>query len=176
MEQQRTSTNEQPERVECPSCLLRLSLLQAQVEKVEKLLYCIKDTLNFKEACRYTGLSDSQLYKLTKTGKVPHYKPSGKLLFFSKRELDGWLCRNHECGELPTLDERNSSSNSKPFIPGIFKSVSNRLYSFWRIISISSAASVQVSQCIPSWEYISFSIRSNTSSLSMATTSWNLLL
>lgn len=45
--------------------------------------------------------SDSQLYKLTKTGKVPHYKPSGKLLFFSKRELDGWLCRNHECGESP---------------------------------------------------------------------------
>ena len=85
MVQQRTATNEQPEeRVECPSCLLRLSLLQAQVEKVEKLLYCIKDTLNFKEACRYTGLSDSQLYKLTKTGKVPHYKPSGKLLFFSK--------------------------------------------------------------------------------------------
>ena len=61
---------------------------------MEKLLYCIKDTLNFKEACRYTGLSDSQLYK-----------PSGKLLFFSKRELDGWLCRNHECGELPCLDE-----------------------------------------------------------------------
>ena len=105
MEQQRTATNEQPERVECPSCLLRLSLLQAQVEKVEKLLYCIKDTLNFKEACRYTGLSDSQLYKLTKAGKVPHYKPSGKLLFFSKRELDGWLCRNHEIGELPCLDE-----------------------------------------------------------------------
>lgn len=64
----------------------------------------------------------------------------------------------------------------RTFISGIFKSVSNRLYSFWRIISISSAASVQVSQCIPSWEYISFSIRSNTSSLSMATTSWNLLL
>lgn len=81
MEQQRIATNEQSERVECPSCLLKLSLLQAQVEKVEKLLYCIKDTLNFKEACRYTGLSDSQLYKLTKTGKVPHYKPSGKLLF-----------------------------------------------------------------------------------------------
>ena len=71
MEQQRTATNEQPERVECPSCLLRLSLLQAQVEKVEKLLYCIK----------------------------------GKLLFFSKRELDGWLCRNHEIGELACLDE-----------------------------------------------------------------------
>ena len=43
--------NSQKRRVESPSCLLRLSLLQAQVEKVEKLLYCIKDTLNFKEAC-----------------------------------------------------------------------------------------------------------------------------
>ena len=61
MEQQSIATKEQPERVECPSCLLKMSLLQAQVEKVEKLLYCIKDTLNFKEACRYTGLSDSQL-------------------------------------------------------------------------------------------------------------------
>ena len=105
MEQQRIATNEQSERVECTSCLLKLSLLQAQVEKVEKLLYCITDTLNFKEACRYTGLSDSQLYKLTKAGKVPHYKPSGKLLFFSKRELDGWLCRNHEYGESPCREE-----------------------------------------------------------------------
>ena len=97
--------SEQPERVECSSCLLKLSLLQGQMEKGEKLLYCIKATLNSKRAGRYTGLSDSQLYKLTKAGKVPHYKPSGKLLFFSKRELDGWLCRNHECGDLPCLEE-----------------------------------------------------------------------
>ena len=90
MEQQRTATNEQPERVGCPSCLLRLSLLQTQVEKVEKLLYCIKDTLNFKEACRHTGLSDSQLYKLTKAGKVDRSKPSRKLLYFRQRALTGW--------------------------------------------------------------------------------------
>ena len=105
MEQQSIVTNERPGRVECPSCLLKLSLIQAQVEKVEKMLYCIKDTLNFKEACLYTGLSGSQLYKLAKDGTTPHYKPSGTLLFFSKRELDGWLCRNHECGELAGPDE-----------------------------------------------------------------------
>ena len=80
--------------------MLKLSLIQAQVENVEKMLYCIKDTLNFKEACLYTGLSSSQLYKLANAGKVPHYKPSGKLLFFSKRELDGWLCRNQEDANL----------------------------------------------------------------------------
>ena len=78
--------------------------------------------------------------------------------------------------ELPTLEVRNSSSNSKPFISGIFRSVRRRLYSFFRISSISSAALVQVSQCIPSCAYISFSIRSSTSSLSMATTSWNVWL
>ena len=72
--------------------------------------------------------------------------------------------------ELPTLEDRNSSSNSKPFILGIFRSVSNKLYSFRRTISISSPVSVQVSQCIPSCAYISFSIRSSTSSLSMAAT------
>lgn len=94
------------ERNGCSSCLLKLSLMQAQIENVEKMLYCIKDTLNFKEACLYTGLSNSQLYKLAKNGNIPHYKPSGKLLFFSRRELDGWLCRNQEDG-LPENMEQN---------------------------------------------------------------------
>lgn len=101
MEQETTKKSKQRG---CSSCLLKLSLIQAQVENMEKMLYCIKDTLNFKEACLYTGLSSSQLYKLANAGKVPHYKPSGKLLFFSKRELDGWLCRNQEDGSL-ALDE-----------------------------------------------------------------------
>ena len=78
--------------------------------------------------------------------------------------------------ELPTLEVRSSSNSSKPFISGIFKSVRSRLYSFRRIISISSATSVQVSQCIPSCAYISFSIRRSTLSLSMATISWSVRL
>lgn len=76
--------------------------------------------------------------------------------------------------ELPTLDERNSSSSSKPLISGIFRSVRSRLYSFFRISSISTETLVQVSQCIPSWAYISFNIRRSTSSLSMAITSWQI--
>ena len=42
----------------------------------------------------YMGLSRSQLYKLAKNGHIPHYRPSGKLLYFNKQELDEWLCRN----------------------------------------------------------------------------------
>ncbi len=79
-----------------PSCFLKLSQIQTQLERVEKMLYSVKGTLNFKEACLYTGLSDSQLYKLAKSGKIPHYKPSGKLIYFNRLELEEWLCRNKQ--------------------------------------------------------------------------------
>ena len=69
--------NQQEERncvaVSCSSCFLKLSMLQKQTEKIENMLFCIKKTLNFKEACLYMGLSRSQ---------------------FNKQELDEWLCRN----------------------------------------------------------------------------------
>lgn len=78
--------NQQEERncvaVSCSSCFLKLSMLQKQTEKIENMLFCIKKTLNFKEACLYMGLSRSQLYKLAKNGHIPHYRPSGKLLYF----------------------------------------------------------------------------------------------
>lgn len=68
--------NQQEERncvaVSCSSCFLKLSMLQKQTEKIENMLFCIKKTLNFKEACLYMGLSRSQLYKLAKNGHIPH--------------------------------------------------------------------------------------------------------
>lgn len=82
------------------SCFLKLSQLQTQLERVEKLLFCIKGILSFKEACIYTGLSNSQLYKLAKSEKIPHYKPGGKLIYFKRHELEEWLCQNKlECME-----------------------------------------------------------------------------
>lgn len=50
--------------------------------------------LTFDEACRYLGVSESLLYKLTSTKDVPHFKPRGKMLYFSKAELDAWLSQN----------------------------------------------------------------------------------
>lgn len=79
----------------CSTCLLKLSYIIARIEKIESALYCIKGTLNFKEAREYLGLSNSQLYKLTRNGDIPHYKPTGKLIYFNKQELDEWACQNH---------------------------------------------------------------------------------
>ena len=50
--------------------------------------------LNFEEAADYLSLSKSYLYKLTCSGKIGHYKPSGKRIYFSKSELNDWLFRN----------------------------------------------------------------------------------
>lgn len=53
-----------------------------------------KEVLTFKEACIYTGLSESALYKKTMAGEIPYYKPTGKLLYFNRQELGQWLQQN----------------------------------------------------------------------------------
>ena len=84
----------------CSSCFLRLSAMQSQIDRLERMLSYSKETLNFKEACLYTGLSSSQLYKLLNGKEIPHYKPHGKLIFFNRKELDNWLCSNKRSIEL----------------------------------------------------------------------------
>jgi DNA binding domain, excisionase family len=53
-----------------------------------------KSVLTFSEAANYAGFSKSTLYKLTSGRKIPHYKPSGKMVFFEREELDRWLLSN----------------------------------------------------------------------------------
>lgn len=64
----------------------------SKLESLENLLKKKDDRpLNFKEACAYLGFAPSYLYKLTYRKVIPHYKPTGKVLFFSKNELDEWI-------------------------------------------------------------------------------------
>lgn len=53
-----------------------------------------KNILSFVEAAAYTGFAESYLYKLTSARKIPHYKPTGRKLFFKRDELDAWILRN----------------------------------------------------------------------------------
>lgn len=65
------------------------------LEKLNKLENIIKKNenkpLNFNEAATYLGFRPSYLYKLTHRKLIRFYKPSGKMLFFSKTELDEWI-------------------------------------------------------------------------------------
>ncbi|MET6989730.1 helix-turn-helix domain-containing protein [Sediminicola arcticus] len=69
-------------------------LILDRLNRLEKLLVGQKEVMTFDEACDYTGISRSYLYKLTAKGKIPHSKPNGKLLFFEKTKLVNWLLQN----------------------------------------------------------------------------------
>lgn len=70
------------------------SLILERFNRLEKMLAGQKEVLTFNEACDYTGISRSYLYKLTSSGKIPHSKPNGKMLFFEKSKLVEWLLQN----------------------------------------------------------------------------------
>ncbi len=74
--------------------IMNLKELEIRLIRIESLLTCQKMILNLKEAAFYIGLSQSYLYKLTSSRRIPCYKPLGKFLYFKKDELDNWLLRN----------------------------------------------------------------------------------
>jgi excisionase family DNA binding protein len=55
-----------------------------------------KKVLNFEEACEYTAFRASYLYKLTSSGRIPHYKPYGKMIFFNREELESFLIQQSQ--------------------------------------------------------------------------------
>lgn len=53
-----------------------------------------KEILTLNELAEYTGFSKSHIYKLTHRNEIPHYKPSGKVIFFKLSEINEWLLQN----------------------------------------------------------------------------------
>ena len=69
-------------------------LIEKRLENIEKLLLGQKDVFTFEECCLYTGISRTYMYKLTCTNRIPYFKPHGKIIYFSKAEIDAWLMKN----------------------------------------------------------------------------------
>lgn len=67
------------------------------LEEIKSLLRRQNDQpLNFNQAAQYLGFSHSYLYKLTSRKIIPCHRPTGKMLFFSKVELDEWIFRKEQ--------------------------------------------------------------------------------
>ena len=64
-----------------------------------------KNILTVDEVINYTGFSQKQIYKLTSTRAIPHYKPSGRKLFFKKDELDEWITQGRVKPLSEVIDE-----------------------------------------------------------------------
>ncbi|WP_165021186.1 helix-turn-helix domain-containing protein [Dysgonomonas sp. ZJ279] len=69
-------------------------IIEKRLDKIESLLIGQKDVFTFDECCQYTGISKTYMYKLTCSNRVPHFKPHGKTIYFSKSEIDNWLLKN----------------------------------------------------------------------------------
>lgn len=53
-----------------------------------------KNYLNVDDMCNYTGLSKAIIYRKMKEKALPFSKPSGKMAFFKKSDVDEWLGSN----------------------------------------------------------------------------------
>lgn len=60
-----------------------------------------EDIMNSEQTAEFLGISTSTLAKYTSARQIPHYKPTGGKLFFSKIELCRWIAK----GRVPTFDE-----------------------------------------------------------------------
>ena len=67
----------------------------AELAELKRLtLLAAKNVLTIGDVATLTGISKSTLYKMTCRRELPHYKPSGKLLFFDRCEIEQWALRN----------------------------------------------------------------------------------
>lgn len=82
--------------------------LKDQLNRIETAILSQKDVLTFDEAVSFTGMSKSYMYKLTSAHKIPHYKPSGKMVYFNRNELQRWLLQNR----VSTHDELESKAQA----------------------------------------------------------------
>jgi excisionase family DNA binding protein len=78
---------------------MKTTELDERLTRIEDLLLSQKTVLSLEEASVYTGLSKSHIYKLTSTGGIPCYKPTGKKLYFDKEELDEWMLRGKKLSQ-----------------------------------------------------------------------------
>jgi len=62
-----------------------------KLTRIENELVNTKTVLSPSEAADYIGITLSHLYKLTSSRLIPFSKPNGKMIFFSRAELDEWL-------------------------------------------------------------------------------------
>lgn len=65
-----------------------------ELEAIKEMVSCSKEVWTIKDVSLYTGLSLSCLYKHTMNGEIPHSKPNGKHIYFSRIEIEKWLLSN----------------------------------------------------------------------------------
>lgn len=84
--------------------------MQPEIDKILKIIERLeslankfpqKEFLSAAETSAYLNISTSYLYKLTSSRSIPHFKPSGKMIYFKRSDLDEWISKTR----IKTKDE-----------------------------------------------------------------------
>lgn len=81
--------------------------IQKSLKKEDTVLMKITDVAN------YLNVSKQYIYKLTHENKIPHKKPTEKLLLFRKKEIDDWLDSHQVPIVAPLLSKRLAKQSGK---------------------------------------------------------------
>jgi len=79
---------------DCMDQLKTLPKLLATIENLEKYYNGAKKYLTLEEAADYLGFSKDSMYHFLRQETIPQYKPSGRRVYLSRSDLDGWITRN----------------------------------------------------------------------------------
>ena len=72
-----------------------------------------KEILNTKEVLELLKISRSTLYKLSSSGRIPHYKPTGGKLYFKRDQVLNWLTQEKiQTEELSITNFPNAIENA----------------------------------------------------------------
>lgn len=86
--------------------------IEERVQELESIMQmaglATKEVLTFDEAALYMNFSKSALYRCTSLRMIPHYKPTGKMIYFNRRELEDWLQKN----KVKTMEEIQQEAQS----------------------------------------------------------------
>lgn len=69
--------------------------IKQQLDRIERnSLLAAKKVLRIEDVALLTGFTKSRIYAMTCVGAIPHYKPTGKTIFFDREEVEAWLTQN----------------------------------------------------------------------------------
>ena len=91
----------------------KIEAIESCVELLKDHIWAVKEVLTTAEASAYLGLSESYLYKLTSSKRIPHYKPNGKLVYFNRRAVRMGDEKPSTNGRADGLHKRRDDMNRK---------------------------------------------------------------
>ena len=94
--------------------LYQQDLNEERIKALENIFLCQKEIFNLDEAAMYIGVSKSNLYKMTASRKIPHYKPAGRYIYFERSELDKWIREGAVKTEEQLSDQANAYTLTNP--------------------------------------------------------------